>query len=108
MKAGDIAVAWRWVLATLLTLILIALALNWAMLLRIEAQMASLAGARSRSSDLPCAALPTRFVLDEPECAQRLLEAMNVDNVRVIGRHGNDSKNLTPADARHNEVAWER
>lgn len=33
---------------------------------------------------LPCPAIPTRFVLEEPACAQRLLEAMNVTNVRIV------------------------
>ena len=28
--------------------------------------------------------LPTRFVLDEPDCANKLLIALNLDNVRVL------------------------
>jgi len=32
---------------------------------------------------LPCGAIPTRFVLEEPECADKLLKSMNVTNVRV-------------------------
>jgi hypothetical protein len=30
-----------------------------------------------------CTALPTRFVLQDPECAQKLLDAMNVSSVRI-------------------------
>jgi len=33
---------------------------------------------------LPCGAIPTRFVIDEPECADKLLRSMNVTNVRVL------------------------
>jgi hypothetical protein len=33
---------------------------------------------------LPCQAVPIRFVMDEPECADRLLRSMNVSNVRVL------------------------
>jgi len=33
---------------------------------------------------LPCQALPIRFVMDEPECADKLLRSMNVSNVRVL------------------------
>ena len=35
---------------------------------------------------LPCAAIPTRYVLEYPECADRLLRAMNVTNVRILPR----------------------
>jgi len=32
---------------------------------------------------LPCAAIPTRYVMEYPECADKLLQAMNVTNVRI-------------------------
>ena len=35
---------------------------------------------------LPCQALPIRFVMEEPECADKLLRSMNVSNVRVLPR----------------------
>jgi len=34
-------------------------------------------------SSLPCAAIPTRYVMEYPECADKLLQAMNVTNVRI-------------------------
>jgi len=37
-------------------------------------------------STLPCEAVPVRFVLDEPQCADKLLKAMNVTRVRVWSR----------------------
>lgn len=33
---------------------------------------------------LPCAAIPTRFMMEDPACAQKLLEAMNVTNFRIL------------------------
>ena len=35
---------------------------------------------------LPCQALPIRFVMDEPECTDKLLRSMNVSNVHVMPR----------------------
>ena len=31
----------------------------------------------------PCAAIPTRFVVEHPDCADKLLRSMNVTNVRI-------------------------
>jgi len=41
---------------------------------------------------LSCAAIPTKLILEDPECADKLLRTMNVTNVRV-GRaeHSEDS-----------------
>lgn len=33
---------------------------------------------------LPCRAVPTRFVMEEPECANKLLRSMNITNVRIL------------------------
>ena len=35
------------------------------------------------SEPIPCRALPTRFVIEEPICANKLLGFMNVSNVRI-------------------------
>jgi len=37
-----------------------------------------------RRESLPCQAVPTRFVIEEPECANKLLRSMNVTNVRIF------------------------
>ena len=37
-----------------------------------------------RSQSLPCSAIPTQFVIKEPLCADQLLRAMNVTNVRIL------------------------
>jgi len=34
--------------------------------------------------DLPCAALPTRLIMEDPICAQKLLTVMNVTNVHIL------------------------
>ncbi|MBU0718414.1 MAG: hypothetical protein KJ749_09215 [Planctomycetes bacterium] len=86
MKSCELAQTWRWALAVLLLLILIALAADWALLLRLNEDVARLIDDRARKGALPCAALPTRFVLESPDCAQRLLDSMNVTNVRVLPR----------------------
>ncbi|MCX5677346.1 MAG: hypothetical protein NTX87_20370 [Planctomycetota bacterium] len=62
-----------------LTLIISAVALIAALIGAIVALMFSNHEARP----LSCAALPVRFVMENPECAQRLLEAVNVSGVRV-------------------------
>jgi len=32
----------------------------------------------------PCLAIPTKFILQEPECAGKLLRAANISNVRIL------------------------
>lgn len=93
MKSHQLTQTWRWAVAALLALILIALAVDWVLLLRLKEDVARLADDRIRKDALPCAALPTRFVLYEPVCAQKLLDAMNVSEVRVR------SANTTPGRA---------
>ena len=39
-----------------------------------------------RRESLPCQAIPTRFVMEEPECVNKLLRSMNVTNVHVMPR----------------------
>jgi hypothetical protein len=33
-----------------------------------------------------CQAIPTRLILEDPQCADKLLRAMNVTNVRISSR----------------------
>ncbi len=86
MNGDDLTPMWRWALAALLLLILIALIVDWVLLLRLNHAVGRLAGDGTHPDALPCAAFPNRFVLDSPECAQKLLDAMNVSNVRVVSR----------------------
>ncbi len=76
-----------WLSNVFLILIVLGLLLNTLLLIRVSMQMAELRDSNDKRSDLPCAALPTRFVLEEPECADKLLRAMNVTNVRVLPKN---------------------
>ena len=41
---------------------------------------------RLRTNDRPCLAIPTRFILEEPECAEKLVRAANVTNVKILSQ----------------------
>ena len=71
------------VIMALLSLILIGLVVDIIITVR------TVPGESAKQS-LPCAAIPTRYVLEYPECADKLLRAMNVTNVRILSR-GNTS-----------------
>lgn len=60
----------RWVMV-LLVLLLAALIANAAIMLK---------SVRSR----PCLAIPTRFVLEYPDCAEKLVQVANVSGVRIV------------------------
>jgi len=77
-----------WLSNVCLVLIVLGLPLNTFLLIRVSTQIAELRESNDKRSDLPCAAIPTRFVLDDPECADKLLRAMNVTNVRVLPKNG--------------------
>ncbi|MHC4748812.1 MAG: hypothetical protein ACYTFW_02960 [Planctomycetota bacterium] len=44
-----------------------------------------------RRESLPCQGVPTKFVIEEPECADKLLRSMNVTNVRILSADALDS-----------------
>ena len=44
-----------------------------------------------KRESLPCQAVPVSFVMDEPECADKLLRTMNVTNVRILPADASDS-----------------
>ena len=69
-----------------LTVMAISLILNTLLLTWVSMQITELRESHDKTSDLPCPAIPTRFVLDDPECADKLLRAMNVTNVRILPR----------------------
>jgi len=71
-------------LVILMVCVLVFLAVNLFITTRLflNAKKSSLM-LRSREP-LPCKAVPTRFVMEEPECANKLLRSMNVTNVRIL------------------------
>ena len=44
-----------------------------------------------KSKSLPCEAMPIKFALDNPGCANKLLEAMNVTNVKILPRNSTNT-----------------
>lgn len=65
---------------------MIGLVLNLTLNLQLAAQTDELRELMETRRSLPCEAIPIRFVLDDPVCADKLLRAMNVSNVRVLPR----------------------
>ena len=64
----------------------LAIVLLWIVLVGVAANLGITLKCRSRQEagpSLPCAAIPTRFVMEHPDCADKLLRSMNVTNVRV-------------------------
>ena len=68
----------------LLVLPTIGLAIDVALMYRTCLAVKALGECPAHRRLLPCEAIPIRFVLDDPVCADRLLRAMNVTNVGVI------------------------
>lgn len=66
--------------------ILSVLILNVFYTIRLSTELKIKIAEVQRDKSLPCAAIPTRYILQEPECANKLLRAMNVTNVRVVAR----------------------
>jgi hypothetical protein len=75
--------AHEYAILALLLLIILGLLANALLTARVMVKLEVLAMTRGSSTSLPCPAIPTRFVMEEPACAQKLLESMNVTNVRV-------------------------
>ena len=82
--------------ALLLTLLIVVVVLLillaiWAAGLRQG--LAAIEERRDFENKVDALKLPVRFVIDEPECANRLLEEMGIENVRVRRL---DEANLSP------------
>ena len=70
----------------LILLILVGLIANSIMMVKMSKRIETLALCIEKKS-LACAAIPTRYVMEEPECADKLLRAMNVTNVHILPRN---------------------
>jgi hypothetical protein len=68
----------------MLLLVLLGSVANILFTLQLREQVRSFREVKQRSSELPCAAIPTRFILDDPVCAQKLLTAMNVTHFKIL------------------------
>jgi len=76
-------------------LILLGLAANITLTLWIAAPLGELPSCLKPPRTLPCAALPTSFILQEPRCADKLLQAVNVTNVRVVAAWSEQESSTT-------------
>ena len=68
----------------LTVLLLLGVVANLLLTLKSNHDITMLNRVLPKRPDLPCAAIPTRFVAQEPLCAQKLIEAMNITNFRVV------------------------
>ena len=81
---------WKWTAAFVaLAVILCGVAANVALTLHVQSECTTLQDETPKDDQvrrpaLPCAAIPTRFVSEQPDCVNRLLEAMNVTNLRIV------------------------
>ncbi len=78
----------RWAFCiTLLILILVGTLVQAVLTVRLTAGLAASAVSRQAPQALPCGAIPTKLILEDPVCADKLLRAMNVTDVRILPRH---------------------
>jgi hypothetical protein len=45
----------------------------------------------AKAKSLPCESMPIKFALEHPDCANKLLEAMNVTTVKVLPRNSTNT-----------------
>ena len=50
-------------------------------------------------------AIPAKFILEYPECAQRLVEAANVTNVRIVAIDAFESRRLRELNLSEHDVS---
>jgi hypothetical protein len=72
----------------LIVCLLVLVVVNLVVTIRFAADTRAWATRTLRQPALACAAIPMRFVMDEPECADKLFRAMNVTNVHVLSPNG--------------------
>jgi len=75
-----------WVLILVFSVLTLEVALNVQLTMELAQRIDALPKQPIFQPNLPCSSIPTRFVLAEPVCAQKLIESMNVTNVRVVSR----------------------
>ena len=77
----------RWIVV-LLILVLVAIGVDIMITLRLLAREAE-------KPFLSCSAVPTDFILENPDCADKLAKSMNFTNVHVVGTYrGKSTRNI--------------
>ena len=68
----------------LLVCILVLLLINIVMTTKLSVHNQKSQPSSVQREPLPCKAIPVRFILDEPICADKLLQTMNVTNLHIL------------------------
>jgi hypothetical protein len=63
--------------------IIVLVALNALAMWDFSTNMQKCQSTYKKQGPLPCAAIPTQYVIEEPEYTNKLLRSMNVTNVRI-------------------------
>ncbi len=74
----------RWLMIAALLVLVITAAVNSALLLHLVTDRDDMRARNAPKATLPCAALPVRLVHEDPQCADKLLQTMNVTNVHIL------------------------
>ena len=67
-------------------LLAVSLLANLVLAMTLSHRVEKLAAIPEAPRSLPCQAIPTKLILEDPACADKLLRAMNVTNVRVVSQ----------------------
>ena len=79
---------WR---VVLLVCILGLVSANLLITIRLALKIDQIQQCSQKRKSLPCEAIPIKFVMEEPRCANKLLKAMNVTNVDILSHGALDS-----------------
>lgn len=93
--------------AAIVIMFVVLTATNILVLIKIMGTLTEFSNLHQKSQSLPCPAIPTRLILEDPGCAQKLLDSMNVTNVRIRpgGSLAPQGGNGTPAQTQEVPVA---
>ena len=72
---------WR---VVLLVCILGLVSANLLITMRLALKIDQIQQCSQKRKSLPCEAIPIKFAMEEPRCANRLFRAMNVTNVHIL------------------------
>jgi len=72
---------WQMILVICIVGLLVA---NVLVIAKLALGLERLKSCQHRRESLPCQAVRTKFVIEEPEYANKLLRSMNVTNVRIL------------------------
>ena len=72
---------WRVVLLVCILGLILA---NLLMAMRLTSKIDQVQSCPQKRKSLPCEAIPIKFAMEEPQCANKLLRAMNITNVNFL------------------------